>query len=134
MAIEKDVLDQLLVGRNPKDVFSKDGLIDELKKALAERILDTELDEHLAAENAGGQSNHRNGYSKKSVLTATSKMTVAIPRDPERFEQEATSQTMTPRQNCCIYLSTAQRLSGSDHRANGLRQRRNSPSCSTSVS
>ena len=81
MAIEKNVLDQLLAGRNPKDVFSKDGLIDELKKALSERILDTELDEHLAAENAGGQSNHRNGYSKKSVLTATSKMTVAIPRD-----------------------------------------------------
>ena len=81
MAIEKDVLDQLLAGRNPKDIFSKDGLVDELKKALSERILNTELDEHLAAENAGGQSNHRNGYSKKSVLTATSKMTVAIPRD-----------------------------------------------------
>ena len=81
MAIEKDVLDQLLAGRNPKDVFSKDGLVDELKKALSERILNTELDEHLAAENVGGQSNHRNGYSKKSILTATSKMTVAIPRD-----------------------------------------------------
>lgn len=32
----------------------------------------------------------------------------------ERFEQEATSQTMTPRQKCCIYVLTAQRLSGSD--------------------
>lgn len=81
MAIEKDVLDQLLAGRNAKDVFSKDGLVDELKKALSERILNTELDEHLAAENAGGQFNQRNGYSKKSVLTATSKMTLAIPRD-----------------------------------------------------
>jgi hypothetical protein len=39
MAIEKDVLDQLLAGRDPKDVFSKDGLVDELKKALSERIL-----------------------------------------------------------------------------------------------
>lgn len=81
MAIEKDVLDQLLAGRSPQDIFSKDGLVDELKKALSERILNTELDEHLAAENAGGQANHRNGYSKKSVLTATSKMTLAIPRD-----------------------------------------------------
>ncbi len=81
MAIEKDVLDQLLAGRDPKDVFSKDGLVDELKKALSERILNTELDEHLEAENAGGQSNHRNGYSKKSVLTATSKVTLAVPRD-----------------------------------------------------
>jgi putative transposase len=81
MAIEKDILDQLLAGRDPKDVFSKDGLVDELKKALSERILNTELDEHLEAENAGGQSNHRNGYSKKSVLTATSKVTLAVPRD-----------------------------------------------------
>ena len=81
MAIEKDVLDQLLAGRDPKDVFSRDGLVDELKKALSERILNTELDEHLEAENAGGQSNHRNGYSKKSVLTATSKVTLAVPRD-----------------------------------------------------
>jgi putative transposase len=81
MAIEKDLLDQLLAGRDPKDVFSKDGLVDELKKALSERILNAELDEHLEAENAGCQSNHRNGYSKKSVLTATSKVTLAVPRD-----------------------------------------------------
>ena len=50
MAIEKDLLDQLLAGRDPKDVFSKDGLVDELKKALSERILNAELDEHLEAE------------------------------------------------------------------------------------
>ena len=81
MAIEKDVLDQLLAGRDPKDVFGKDGLVDELKKALSERILNTELDEHLDAENAEGKSNQRNGYSKKSVLTATSKVTLAVPRD-----------------------------------------------------
>ena len=81
MAIEKDVLDQLLAGRDPKDVFGKDGLVDELKKALSERILNTELDEHLDAENADGKSNQRNGYSKKSILTATSKVTLAVPRD-----------------------------------------------------
>jgi transposase-like protein len=46
MAIEKELLDQLLAGRDPKDVFNKDGLVDELKKALSERILNTELEEH----------------------------------------------------------------------------------------
>src|SRR5215212_2852075 len=35
MAIKKDTLDQLLDGRDPKEVFNKDGLFDELKKALA---------------------------------------------------------------------------------------------------
>ncbi len=74
-------LDQLLAGRDPKAVFSKDGLADELKKALSERILNAEIDEHLEAENAGGRTNHRNGYSKKSALTATPKVTLAVPRD-----------------------------------------------------
>jgi len=81
MAIEKDVLDKLLAGRDPKDVFAKDGLVDELKKALSERILDAEIDEHLDDEADAGKRNHRNGYSKKTMLTGTSKMTLAIPRD-----------------------------------------------------
>ena len=81
MAIEKDLLDQLLAGRDPKDVFNKDGLVDELKKALSERILNTEIDEHLGAEGVEGKPNHRNGYSKKSVLTGSAKMTLSVPRD-----------------------------------------------------
>src|SRR6202167_5336656 len=81
MAIEKDLLDQLLAGRDPKDVFNKDGLVDELKKALSERILNAEIDEHLEGEGGEAKGNHRNGYSKKSVLTGTSKMTLAVPRD-----------------------------------------------------
>ena len=47
MAIEKEVLDQLLAGRDPNEVFAKDGLLDDLKKALSERILNAEMDEHL---------------------------------------------------------------------------------------
>jgi transposase InsO family protein len=81
MAIEKELLDQLLAGRDPKDVFNKDGLVDELKKALSERILNTELDEHLDGEAVEGKGNRRNGYSKKSMLTGSSKMTLSVPRD-----------------------------------------------------
>ena len=81
MAIDKELLDQLLAGRDPKDLFNKDGLVDELKKALSERILNTEIDEHLDDDSGNGKSNHRNGYSKKSVLTGTSKMTLSVPRD-----------------------------------------------------
>src|SRR5664279_5730562 len=83
MAIKKDTLDELLSGRNPKEVFSKDGLFDELKKALAERVLNAELDDHLEGESAAGKANHRNGYSKKSVLTETSRIDIRIPRDRE---------------------------------------------------
>src|SRR5208282_6282239 len=83
MAIKKDTLDQLLSGRDPKDVFSKDGLFDELKKALAERVLNAELDDHLDSDTSAGKGNHRNGYSKKSVLTETSRIDIRIPRDRE---------------------------------------------------
>jgi len=83
MAIKKDTLDQLLSGRDPKEVFSKDGLFDELKKALAERVLNAELDDHLDGEAVAGKANHRNGYSKKTVLTETSKIDIKVPRDRE---------------------------------------------------
>ena len=48
MVIKKDTLGQLLAGRDPRSVFAKDGLVDELKKALANRVLSAELDEKLA--------------------------------------------------------------------------------------
>ena len=83
MVIKKDTLDQLLEGRDPQAVFSKDGLFDELKKALAERVLNAELDDHLENEAAEGRANRRNGHSKKTVLTESAKIDVRIPRDRE---------------------------------------------------
>ncbi len=53
MAIEKELLHQLLAGRDPSEVFSRDGLLDDLKAALSERILNAELDEHLEEERSG---------------------------------------------------------------------------------
>jgi putative transposase len=79
--IADEVVDQLLAGRDPATVFESGGLIDELKKRLAERMLNAELDHHLgntAEEDAG---NHRNGYSNKTVITDTGKLELAIPRD-----------------------------------------------------
>jgi putative transposase len=71
------LLDQLLGGADPKTAFAKDGLLDELKKALAERVLNAEMDQHLA----GGEGNSRNGYGGKTVLTGTGKIDLEIPRD-----------------------------------------------------
>ena len=53
------------------------------KKALAERVLKAELDDHLDVEAKAGRANHRNGYSKKTVLTETSKIDLRILRDRE---------------------------------------------------
>ena len=72
------LLDQLLAGADPKTAFEADGLLDELKKALAERALNAEMDHHLAGEEAG---NTRNGYGRKTVTTETGRIELAIPRD-----------------------------------------------------
>lgn len=81
MAIDKELLDQLLAGREPQELFAKDGLIDELKKALSERMLAAELDDHLESEVEASAGNRRNGSSKKTMLTGSSKLTLDIPRD-----------------------------------------------------
>lgn len=81
MAIDKELLDRLLSGRDPQELFAKDGLLDDLKKALSERIPNAELDDHLEEEQAEGLANRRNGHSKKTVLTGTSRLELSIPRD-----------------------------------------------------
>ena len=72
------VLDQLLAGADPKTAFDPNGLIDDLKKALAERVLNAEMDHHLAGEEPG---NRRNGYGKKTVITDTGQIELEVPRD-----------------------------------------------------
>ena len=72
------ILDQLLAGADPKTAFDPNGLLDELKKALAERALNAEMDHHLANGESG---NSRTGYGKKTVTTETSRIELDIPRD-----------------------------------------------------
>ena len=81
MVIKKDVLDQLLAGRDPKEVFATGGLVDELKRALANRVLNAEMDDHLEGEAAAGKANRRNGYSSKTVIGESAKLELRIPRD-----------------------------------------------------
>jgi putative transposase len=75
------LLDQLLGGADAKTAFDPSGLLDELKKALAERALNAEIDHHLEGEAVEGRSNSRNGYGKKTVLTDTGRMELEVPRD-----------------------------------------------------
>ena len=73
------ILDQLLAGADPKSAFEPDGLLDDLKKALAERTLNAEMDHHLAGK--AGTGNSRNGYGRKTVVTDTGKIELPVPRD-----------------------------------------------------
>jgi putative transposase len=73
------ILDQLLAGADPKTAFDPNGLLDGLKKALAERALNAEMDHHLTGD--GGAGNSRNGYGRKSVITDTGRIELEVPRD-----------------------------------------------------
>ena len=88
MSIDKDLLDRLMEGRSPGDLFGKTGILAELTKALAERALSTEMDVHLdeertedAPEGRNQPPNRRNGSSQKTVTTDSGKVVLDIPRE-----------------------------------------------------
>jgi len=80
-----ELLDQLLAqvsGKDAESLLGESGLIGQLKKQLAERMLAAELSHHLASEAADeGTGNHRNGTSPKTVITPNGALDLNIPRD-----------------------------------------------------
>ena len=88
MTIRNDLVDELLAGQDPASVMRQDGLLGELKKALLNRLMAAEFEHHLTKDRAtGGGRNHRNGSTRKRVLTDDSHIEVTIPRDREaRFD------------------------------------------------
>jgi len=80
-AFSAELLDELLDGQDPATVLRSDGLLGDLKKALAERMLNAELDAHLESEAEQQAGNHRNGSSQKTVLSGEGELVLSIPRD-----------------------------------------------------
>lgn len=78
-SIPDAILDQLLAGADAKTAFDPGGLLDGLKKALAERVLNAEMDHHL--DGPQGAGNSRNGYGSKTVITDAGKLSLDVPRD-----------------------------------------------------
>ncbi|ONY76895.1 transposase, partial [Burkholderia cenocepacia] len=80
-----ELIDQLLAQVQSKDaesILGESGLAGQLKKQLAERMLAAELSHHLETEAEQGKAgNHRNGTSRKTVLTPNGELTLDIPRD-----------------------------------------------------
>ncbi|MFQ5702376.1 MAG: IS256 family transposase [Acidobacteriota bacterium] len=80
-AISEELLDELLAGEDALEAFNNGNVLTALKKALAERILNAELEAHLGEPEQRDAGNHRNGHSGKRVLTDNGAMEVKIPRD-----------------------------------------------------
>jgi transposase-like protein len=87
--IQAELLDQLLAGTDAAAALDQGGLLDSLKKALAERALaeralaeralGAEMDFHLGSNDQVGNS--RNCYGRKTVITDTGKIEIDVPRD-----------------------------------------------------
>lgn len=78
----EELLDELLKqvkGRDAESLLGESGLVGQLKKQLAERMLAGELTQHLRTE--AGAGNHRNGTSAKKVMTPDGPLDLDIPRD-----------------------------------------------------
>ena len=105
MTKSTDMLDELIKehlaqGKHPKELLAEGGLLKQLTKAIVERCLEGEMEDHLGyekGERAGkGSENRRNGYSKKTLTTEQGDINLGIPRDRNaEFEPQVVSKRQT---------------------------------------
>jgi transposase-like protein len=81
-SIPKEFIDQMVSGPMSAEAIETTSMA--FKKALIERVLGAELSHHLGYP-PGGQpgeaGNHRNGTSRKTVLTGDGPLSIEVPRD-----------------------------------------------------
>lgn len=88
MTIRPELIDELLKEcSDPSEVLAEGGLIKQLTKAIIERCLETELEQHLGYPKHGrrteGSTNSRNGSSRKRLKGTQGEIEIALPRDRE---------------------------------------------------
>ena len=70
--IRKELIDELLSKAEPSELFGKDGLFQQLKKQLVERMLESELDHELGYSKHSKipklDTNRRNGSFAKTII------------------------------------------------------------------
>ena len=86
--ISTKLVDELLAKADPQELFGKDGLFNQLKKQVVEKILESELEHELGyTKHSKGPKegeNRRNGSYDKTILDEHGqKITIEVPRDRE---------------------------------------------------
>ena len=70
--INTKIVEELLSKTDPSELFGKDGLFNQLKKQVVERVLESELDYDLGytehSKNPKPAGNRCNGSYKKSII------------------------------------------------------------------
>ena len=86
--VTNKIVEELLSKANPAELFGKDGLFQQLKKQIVERVLASELEHDLGYSKHSKISkidnNRRNGSYEKTIIDENgSQITVDVPRDRE---------------------------------------------------
>ena len=86
--IDEKIITELLSEVSPQELFSKGGVMDQLKKQLVERVLKSELSHELGYSEHSKEGkyteNRRNGSYGKTLLDDDgNKLTIDVPRDRE---------------------------------------------------
>src|SRR6266853_3780464 len=88
--IDPAIIEELLKGyQRPEDLRGPGGIMEELTKRLYERVLGAEMSHYLGYEKGQAprleegerRANHRNGSSKKTLLSEEGKLEIEVPRD-----------------------------------------------------
>jgi putative transposase len=101
MTIRPELIDELLKDcSDPREVLAEGGLLKQLTKAIIERCLESELDEHLGYAKHGrsveGKANARNGTSRKTLKGTQGEIEIAVPRDRQAsFEPQLIQKRQT---------------------------------------
>lgn len=82
------IVEELLSKANPEKLFGKDGLFQQLKKQIVERVLASELEHDLGYSKHSKapkiDNNRRNGSYEKTIIDENgNQLTVDVPRDRE---------------------------------------------------
>lgn len=88
------ILDQLLAGADAKSALEANGLLDELKKALAERALNAEMDHHVGGEGGAGNGRSLAPISFRGVPSGLSRSCLILPSTPTTWHTSCASSRM----------------------------------------
>ena len=84
--INTQIVEELLSKSEPSELFGKDGIFNQLKKQIVERVLEKELDHELGyskhSKMPKSDTNRRNGSYDKSIIDDQGhRLSIEVPRD-----------------------------------------------------
>jgi putative transposase len=101
MTISANLIEKILAEcDNPQEILKEDGFLKQLTKALVEKCLEAEMDDHLGYKKhqrgERANDNYRNGKTSKTITGEFGKMSLEVPRDRQsEFEPQLVKKGQT---------------------------------------